>query len=422
MSGIDLLFAAGLTPENAVKYFKSKGYSLSYKWSDVWQEQHNKAFTVTKMMQMDLLKDTKAILDDFIAGKIKYKEAASMLSDKMQAKGWWGKQKMINPETGKEEEVQLGSAYRIKKILETNANVSFAAGKYQTMIQASDFAPWWRYIDMDDNRVRFKHHQVGKLFKNAVLHYTDPFWQTWFPPNDWGCRCDVLNYTEAEAKERGYKFLTHDDFAAMLSDQKIDTPGKGWAYNPGTQISPINDAIRDKLLSIKDDDLISVLAQNIINPMQQQKIFADFVDNLLQSYKITGDELIVGFIDKRIIQKLESLGLKPKTDLIFISDKVIVHSFRSVKPDIKKLTLDEFKTIPSVLAKPEAILFDTTNNALLYVLKTTDNNKMGKIVVRVNYDPALKNFLAKKNYIITTGKVESYNLKERRYVVLYGNI
>lgn len=237
-SNLNLLFAFSLTPENAVQYFLSKGYALSFNWYDVWQDQHNKAFTVAKVMQLDLLMDIKNVVDGFVSGTMGYKEASALMIEKMKAKGWWGKGKMINPKTGLEEEVNLGSAYRIKKILETNQNVSYSAGRFKTQIDAAEFAPYWRYIDMDDNRTRFKHHQVGLIFKNAVLIYSHPFWDKWYPPNDWGCRCRVQNYTLEQVKERGYKILTEAEFDAELSKRKIISPAKEWAYNPGKAFTP----------------------------------------------------------------------------------------------------------------------------------------------------------------------------------------
>ena len=235
---LDLSFAVGLSPENALQYFLSKGYALSYNWQDVWQDQNSKAFTVAKLMELDLLTDVKKINADFIAGNIQFNEAAQMLIEKMKAKGWWGKQKVVNPKTGKEETAQLGSPYRIKTILETNANVSYSAGRYKTQIDAVSFAPYWQYIDMDDNRVRFKHHEIGKLFKNAVLIYNHPFWSKWYPPNDWGCRCRVLNYTLAEVEKRGFKIYTEAEFDALIKEKNIKSPASGWAYNPGEAFKP----------------------------------------------------------------------------------------------------------------------------------------------------------------------------------------
>ena len=238
MDNINLSFAIGLTPEFALQYFLSKGYALSYNWWDVWEDQHNKAFTVAKLLELDLMMDIRKIVNDFIAGKVQYNDASSLMWEKMKAKGWIGKQSVVNPKTGKQETVQLGSARRINTILSTNANVAYSAGRYKTQMNAVSFAPYWRYRDMDDNRVRFKHRSIGNLFDNAVLIYSHPFWSEWYPPNEWGCRCFVQNYTLQEAKERGFKIYTTSEFDTLRQKHNITSPASGWAYNPGKSFNP----------------------------------------------------------------------------------------------------------------------------------------------------------------------------------------
>lgn len=229
MTENELLFAVNLPPQKAIEYFKDKGYAFGFNWQDVWQEQHAHAFTVAKMMQLDLLQDTREIVNQFIEGKMPYTLAAQNLETKLRAKGWWGKQDVENPDTGEVENVQLGSPWRIKKILETNMIVSLSAGRYRTQIEKSSFAPWWRYRDQEDNRTRKKHRALGMLFHNAVLHYTDPFWNTYYPPNDWGCRCWVDSFTDEEVERKGFIILKNIP-DVILNKNK---PGKGWNYNPG---------------------------------------------------------------------------------------------------------------------------------------------------------------------------------------------
>lgn len=228
---INLAFALGLSPENAMQYFQSKGYAFSWDWRDLFQSEHDKAFTVAKMTRLDLLMDVRGLVDEAIAGKITPREFYLSLEEKLKEKGWWGKQDLFNPVTGELENVQLGSPRRMKTILETNMNVSYSAGKYKTQIDAASFAPWWRYRDQEDDRVRVTHHRIGELFKSAVLHYKNPWWNIWYPPNDWGCRCWVENYTEAEVEQRGFEKLTSvpDIFGQ---------PAEGWAHNPGLAWQP----------------------------------------------------------------------------------------------------------------------------------------------------------------------------------------
>ena len=47
MPGPDLSYALGLTPVEAVRYFRSKGIAVTENWHDLWQEAQARAFTVT---------------------------------------------------------------------------------------------------------------------------------------------------------------------------------------------------------------------------------------------------------------------------------------------------------------------------------------------------------------------------------------
>jgi SPP1 gp7 family putative phage head morphogenesis protein len=224
----DLLHALSLKPEEAVNYFENKGYTFSFDWKDVWQEAHNKAFTVAKMMKLDLLKDTKDITGKYISGDYDYKQAAALLEEGMKKAGWWGKiqaknvpgvdvSKLADPE----KEVQLGSLRRIKTILETNNNISLSAGRYRQMVANAKERPYWQYIQLDRPTKRAEHAKLhGRVFR-----WDDPIWDTIWPPNGWHCLCYIKPLTEAEFKPSGLKLSTGSDV-----DFK---PQEGWAYNPG---------------------------------------------------------------------------------------------------------------------------------------------------------------------------------------------
>jgi len=226
---VNLTFALGLTPNDIIAYFNSKGYAFSFDWKDVWQDQHSQAFTVAKVMNLDILVDIREMIDKVIKGEITEKEYYQTLEEKLKAKGWWGKEEVINPVTGEKEVVLLGSAWRLKKILDTNLIVSNSAGKYKKQMEEVSFAPWWQYIDMDDPpRVRPLHDKVGDYFEGKVLHYSHPFWSVWYPPNDWGCRCQVINYTQRQVETLKLEIIK--ELPQWLKDAM---PAEGWAYNPG---------------------------------------------------------------------------------------------------------------------------------------------------------------------------------------------
>ena len=78
-----------------------------------------------------------------------------------------------------------GRDWRTRVIYETNLNTSYAAGRWE-QLQA---APFWMYEHSD--WVENPRHQ-HKAWDGMVLARDDPWWQTHYPPNGWGCQCKVI--------------------------------------------------------------------------------------------------------------------------------------------------------------------------------------------------------------------------------------
>jgi SPP1 gp7 family putative phage head morphogenesis protein len=243
MSNENLGFLIGLPPKKAVEYFKSKGYTFSWNWYDTWQEAHLKAFTVAKVAQMDVLMDIRKMVQESIDKGLTFRQFQKELEPELKKKGWWGKQ------TIDDKEVQLGSPYRLRTIYNENLSTSHAAGRYKAMINNVDNRPFWQYWTMDDNRVRPAHARLhGKVFPAS-----DPFWDTFYPPNDWGDRCSVRALSERDLKRRGLipetsegTLSTEEKSVSKNSDIKRPVSvytdpvtgektatGPGWSYNPG---------------------------------------------------------------------------------------------------------------------------------------------------------------------------------------------
>jgi SPP1 gp7 family putative phage head morphogenesis protein len=70
------------------------------------------------------------------------------------------------------------------------------ARKWQEFQENKDLYPNLKYITAGDERVRDSHAALdGKIY--PIDH---PFWDTYYPPNGWGCRCTVQQ-TDAEPDE-----------------------------------------------------------------------------------------------------------------------------------------------------------------------------------------------------------------------------
>lgn len=78
-----------------------------------------------------------------------------------------------------------------KRWLQTEYNhavqSSRMARKWQDAVGDADLYPNLKYVTAGDERVRHSHKDLN----GAIYPINDPFWNTYYPPNGWGCRCTV---------------------------------------------------------------------------------------------------------------------------------------------------------------------------------------------------------------------------------------
>lgn len=196
---VSLSFALGLPPADAVAYFESKGYKVSFNWHELDQAAHAQAFTVAKAASLDVLADIRAALKTALAEGKTEAWFRKDLEPKLRAKGWWGKKKMVDPRTGEERRVQLGSPARLRLIYRQNLQTAFMAGRYKQMLENADARPWWQYVAVLDGRTRPSHKVLG----GRTFRFDDPFWSSHYPPNGFNCRCRVraLSGSRMEAEK-----------------------------------------------------------------------------------------------------------------------------------------------------------------------------------------------------------------------------
>ena len=186
-------------PEKVIEFFEAKGLKTSFDWHEVYSDSHAKAFTVAKMTELDLLKDTKNILEKAIKDGESYGKTKKELTNLFEKKGWLGFKEVTDPNTGETKTVELGTPRRIKTIITNNINSAYASGRYLEQMEEADIAPYWQYKAVLDESTRLEHRQLH----NRVWKATDPFWQNFYPPNGWNCRCFVVNLTKSQLDRKG---------------------------------------------------------------------------------------------------------------------------------------------------------------------------------------------------------------------------
>lgn len=183
----------GTPPREAISFFRAKGWKISFDYRDTWREEHAIAFTVAKATTIDLLQDIRQAVDEAITMGQPFREFANHLTPVLQEKGWWGRKAVVDPKTGTAVEAQLGSPRRLQTIYRANIRSAMAAGQWDRAQKVKRALPYFLY-----QLGPSKHHrQDHASLEGLVLPVDDPFWNTHFPPNGWGCKCWVRQISEA---------------------------------------------------------------------------------------------------------------------------------------------------------------------------------------------------------------------------------
>jgi len=225
-----------LPPEDIVRWYESKGFRFSWRWQDTWQSAHTRSFTVAKVMKLDILQSIKKEVDKIFKDGITFEQFQKELEPELKRLGWWGKVKAKDvpgyvPQPGVDPEkiVQLGSPRRLETIYQTNANVAYNAGRYNSYVQNAASRPLWKYHQIDRPTYRKSHAP----FKDKVFRWDDPIWNIIMPPNGWNCGCYITAHTESEISGQGIKISDGKDFMKYIEKGIPEE----WQFNPAKDYS-----------------------------------------------------------------------------------------------------------------------------------------------------------------------------------------
>ncbi|WCT72064.1 phage minor head protein [Sphingomonas naphthae] len=219
-----------VSPVEALRFFRAKGLAGSFAWQDVWNGEHARAFTVAKVMSRDLLEDIRAALDEAIAGGQTLETFRANLRPTLEAKGWWGRKPMRDPETGELKNVQLGSPRRLKTIFEVNMRSAYAAGRWERIERNKKAFPYLRYMhSLKMENARPQH----VAWHGTIRPVDDDWWDTHYGPCGWGCACTAQPVNQRVMERRGW----------AITEQPVAFPKRQYV-NPRTgEVSAIEQGI-----------------------------------------------------------------------------------------------------------------------------------------------------------------------------------
>ena len=186
----------------------------------------------------DAAEETAAIIQN--EGGQAFAEFKRDLQPLLEKLGWWGRAELLDPLTRETREVQLGSPRRLRTIYDVNLRQAHAAGQWERIERTAKTHPYLLY-ELGPSR---EHRPEHVAWAGILLPADDPWWQTHFPPNGWGCKCRVRQVSRREAERllASGRYVTAapdlglQEYVNRRTGQVVSVPRgiePGWAYNAG---------------------------------------------------------------------------------------------------------------------------------------------------------------------------------------------
>lgn len=358
-----------------VAYFRQKQNVPSNRWDDLWRDEHDKAFVVAGATKADLLADLRSSVDDAIANGQSLGEFRRQFRETVAKRGWTGW-------TG--EGSKAGTAWRTRVIYKTNMDTSYMAGRWQQMTDPDvmRLRPYWRYVHNTVENPRIQHQRWDDL----VLPAADPWFQTHYPPNGWGCNCGVETLSERALQRMGKSgpdARPDDDTVEHVNDRTGEVTelprgvGYGWDYAPGK--SAAETAVTARL------NRLDTLEANVA-----RLNVADLVDSDLFGRFFAGE--VQGEFPIAVVPPLEREILGAESPTVLLSQTSLAAHIEK-HPEVG---LADYRRVQELLDHGEVYRRDSEDGRLIYL--TVDG---------VTYRAALKRTQnGKRNYFLTLFRVK----------------
>ena len=179
--------------EAAADYIRGKAVADPTHFGNLPPQLKQRAFTVAGIEQLDALRRMRDIIAKLPEGA-NWDEAKRDLAAEISP--------FIDVDAGGDarhpDRLKAGKA-RAEFLLRTHGFQAYAVARHQEQMETIDVFPYWKYVTVGDSRVRAAHAALD----GKVLRADDPWWQTHYPPWDWGCRCIVEQLDEEDAMAAG---------------------------------------------------------------------------------------------------------------------------------------------------------------------------------------------------------------------------
>nr|DAU62519.1 MAG TPA: minor capsid component [Caudoviricetes sp.] len=368
-------------------------------------EAHSRAFTVAKITRIDLLSDIQTSLSEAYKKGRGFTEWRDNIKPVLAKKGWLGDVSVTNPKTGEAKQIYVGSR-RLKRIFETNIRVSVAKARYES--QMGSAGEYFRYKAVLDRRTRPGHAKLHGM----ILPKTHKFWEKNYPPNDWGCRCQVQVLTQSEMQSYGFK---------PYAGTPLNVASKDWAYNPGKSVQSLDSVLAKKAANLSGE-LKNIVKNDLKNYERDRNLYVwqKGLNEAIEQIIIKNDPktpinmVQVGLLSEALAKVASKiLGLDVNGGGIILTKKHLSHASPKRKAAYDHaFRVEEMKQIVSVLNdenKAYVDLRDGHKNILFVFQDEMNDAKINLIPIEVR---RVIHKFKQSNYIITLDKADRQKIQE----------
>jgi len=177
---------------------------------------------------------------------------------------------------------------------------SRAAKNWQDIVRDKDIYPYLEYMPSTAGEPRAEHKKLYGIVKPV----DDPFWDTWMPPADWGCRCSVKQVKNPDAES-----------LAKQPPDDVPLPPPVMRNNPGkdgvifTDKHPMISKVGKKKHEI--NSTIEILTRVAVRNETREYLLQNIVNrHQLKTKDLSNINLSVGGMDKILSQSGDHYNLK----------------------------------------------------------------------------------------------------------------
>lgn len=191
----------------AINHFERKLRIPTRSYYDMAGDVHAKGFMIAGATNDAMLADFQAALLKALQDGTTLATFRKDFDNIVAAHGWQYKGKR---------------GWRSAVIFNTNMRTSYMAGKWEQAQAVKGLLPYLRYVQVQRPTKREGHAQ----WHGKIIPIDDPWWNTHYPPNGWGCLCSAHSVSEGQLQQNGWQVWDNP----VRYDG--DVPAE-WAYNVG---------------------------------------------------------------------------------------------------------------------------------------------------------------------------------------------